>query len=174
MKPLGLILVWSIVGAVGISAQKAPAFSAHLSQDSVLLGHYLKVTFTLENADGRSFVAPDFGPEIEVLSGPNSSSSFSMINGESTQKTSYHYLIRPTTTGLFTVPPARIEADGKALSTPPVEFRVYPNPDDLPQPSMNEEDHFFEIDLGDMFQGFPFPQPMPQDTLKKKRKTVKI
>ncbi|MBK8041475.1 MAG: hypothetical protein IPK21_01740 [Haliscomenobacter sp.] len=57
MKPLGLILVWSIVGAVGIRAQKAPAFSAHLSQDSVLLGHYLKVTFTLENADGRSFVA---------------------------------------------------------------------------------------------------------------------
>ncbi len=174
MKPLGLILVLSIAGAAGVCAQKAPAFSARLSQDSVLLGHYFKATFTLENADGRSFTPPDFGPEIEVLSGPNSSSSFSMINGESTQKTSYHYLVRPTSTGSFTIPPARIEADGKELSTLPMEFRVYPNPDDLPQPPVNEEDGFFEMDLGDMFQGFPFPRPMPQDTLKKKRKTVKI
>ena len=174
MKPLGLILVLSIVGAAGVWAQKAPAFSAHLSQDSVLLGHYLKVSFTLEHADGRSFVSPDFGPEIEVLSGPNSSSSFSMINGESTQKTTYHYLIRPTTTGSFTIQPARIEADGKELSTLPVEFRVYPNPNELPQPPVEETDDFFKMDLGDMFQGFPFSRPMPQDTLKKKRKTVKI
>jgi hypothetical protein len=156
-------------------AQKPVRFVAEASSDSVLMGHYFEVSFLLENANARNFSMPTLDPALELLSGPNTSSSFSMVNGESTQKVRYSFVVRPAREGFFTIPPASIEADGKRIETESVEIYVGPNPEGLPQPEVEKSPSPFRMDFGDFFgrKAPSFPS-LPKETQEKKRKTVKI
>lgn len=156
-------------------AQKPVRFVAEASSDSVLLGHYFEVSFLLENANARNFSMPTLDPDLELLSGPNTSSSFSMVNGESTQKVRYSFIVRPAREGFFTIPPASVEADGKHIESEPMEIYVGPNPGGVPQPEVEKAPNPFRMDFGDFFgrNGPSFP-PLPKEIPEKKRKTVKI
>lgn len=161
-------------GYAATLAQSPVRFEAGVSSDSVFLGHYFQLAFTLENAGAKNFTLPELDPRLEILSGPNTSSSFSIVNGTSSQKTTYTLLIRPAEAGEFFIPPASVEADGKTLQTAPIAIRVVPNPDGKPQPSTGKRDDFFRMDFGDIFGDFPPAKPAPAEEQKKKRKTVKI
>jgi uncharacterized protein (DUF58 family) len=137
-------------------------FKAEVSSDSILMGNYLEVRFTIENAAG-DFEAPEF-EDFELLFGPNTSSSFSMVNGKVSQKASYTYAIRPLREGILYIDPAVFTSGEEVLETDPIEIEVYPNPagiEDNKTFGNAEESPFF------------FEQPKPGKKKEKKSKYKK-
>lgn len=163
------------------------------------MDNYFEVKFILENASGQNFEAPDFSENFNVISGPNFSTSMSIVNGEVTQSMKIGYYLEPKDIGAFYILPASVEASGEIIETIPMEVLVVPNPDGIKQSPMQRGDTFnMELgdpfNFGDLFQGFdmqmPFdlrempewkeltPQPPAEqkegEEPKKKRKTIRI
>ncbi len=185
MKSIFCILLFtSIFSPLVFGQEKSVKFTVEISPDKVLAGNYFEVKFTLENADGKNFEAPDFSEHFNVQSGPNFSSSFSMVNGDVTQSMTVTYYLEPRDIGSYYILPASIEAEGKVLETAPLEVVVAPNPDGIRQQPPKQRDPVqfrwnepFDLDFS--FPELPSrqspPPPQPEETpKKKKRKTVRI
>ncbi len=170
-------------------AQDKPAkFTVQVSTDSVLMGNYFEVKFILENASSQNFEAPDFNDHFKVVSGPNFSSSMSLLNGNLSQSTTITFYLEPKDPGLFYILPASVKAGDKVLETAPQEVLVVPNPDGIIQQPPRKTDPFqfewgdpFDMDLNFDFllpELRPSPSPpgedAPKETQKKKRKTIRI
>lgn len=112
----------SLLLMIGLSAG-AQQFTASVSKNSVSTGETFQITFSLENADGKNFKAPDFD-YFQVISGPNQSTSMQYINGSMSRSISYSYHLRPTREGSLSIGPASIEAGGKTLYTNSVNMEV--------------------------------------------------
>lgn len=185
MKKMWIVFIGLIFFGICAKAQEAASFSISLSSDSVLLGNYLKVSFILENADGSNFQAPDF-EGFSVMSGPNTSSSFSMINGQVKRSVSYTYYLEPNDVGNYFIQAGSIEVGNEIMETRPAQVIVIPNPEGIIQQEENTNDIFKNFDLNfgmpDLKQFFykdelPNLEQVPEkqdSTVKKKRKTVKI
>ncbi len=168
-------------------AQENARFTVEVSTDSILFGNYFKVTFTLENAKGAQFEAPDFS-EFRIVNGPSTSSSYSIINGEVSQSVSYSYYLEPIDLGNYYIQPASIQAGDHVLETMPLEVMVVPNPDGVKQNTEPfgmdfNRGNFFNFDSDSFFEEFnkmsPFLQPpleeqAPSTPQRKKRKTTKL
>ncbi|MCB0589617.1 MAG: BatD family protein [Phaeodactylibacter sp.] len=163
-----------------LSAQEDMAFKVEVSSDSILMGNYFKVSFSLESTGGDNFQPPLF-EGFDIMSGPNYSSSISMINGEVSQRISYTYYLRPRDVGNYYIEPASIAVGEKILETTPVPVIVVPNPDGVIQePEEKQEFPGFNQDFWDR-HAFPQPflqpdnpAPQPEKPMKRKRKTYKI
>ncbi|PHN03117.1 BatD family protein [Flavilitoribacter nigricans] len=127
---LGLLFLIGITA--GLAAQEGARFTVEVSTDSILFGNYFKVTFSLENARGGEFSAPDFS-EFRVVSGPNQASSMSIVNGQVTQSISYAYYLEPKDLGNFYILPASVAVGDKVMETQPIEVMVVPNPENIRQ-----------------------------------------
>lgn len=174
MKSVLLTLVFAGMAGISLPAQEEARFTVEVSTDSVLFGNYFKVTFTLANAPGGQFEPPVF-KDFNVVSGPNTSNKFSMMNGTVSQEVSYSYYLEPKDIGYFYISPASIESDGKILETQPLGVLVVPNPDGIKQ----EPDKVDEFNLWkDQLTPFTFPAPQnveprqPEETKPKKKRKV--
>ncbi|MEM9885093.1 MAG: BatD family protein [Bacteroidota bacterium] len=169
---LFLLSTWAL------PAQKEVLFTVDVSTDSILMDNYFEVTFTLENASGKQFVAPSF-EDFQVLSGPNTSSSMSIINGDMTQSISYSYYLKPKDIGSYYITPASIEADGALLETLAIEVGVFPNPDGIQQNPAQQKSSIFDSSSpfdSDFFKEFDrrsMPIPSEPKKAKKKKKTTR-
>jgi BatD DUF11 like domain len=103
-------------------AQEAK-FTVEVNRNEVAVGKRFKVIFTLENANGSNFELPKMD-NFEVVSGPNVSSSFSMMNGETTQSMRYTYYMVAQTIGSFPIPSATIKVGKEKLRTEPIVIKV--------------------------------------------------
>jgi len=167
-------------GAFLLTAQKNPVFKVEVSTDSILMDNYFEVKFTLENADSRQFTPPSF-EDFQVLSGPNTSSSMSIVNGDMTQSISYTYYLKPKDIGNYYIAPASIEADGQTIESEPVEVMIHPNPDGVIQTPTQRKSRMFDPFDDDFFKDFErrMPMPLPReqekeaDKTKKKKRVVK-
>lgn len=198
MKKLSILLVSVFLASQIGLAQENAKFSVKVSMDSVLYGNYFQVVFSLENAKGQDFQAPSF-EDFVVKSGPNMSSSFSMVNGDVSQSISYTFYLEPKDIGNYYIQPASIAVGESMLETEPIEIMVVPNPEGLIQKQPQEDrmsDFFkgFDSDRMPSFRDFqldfadPNRQQLPQDKdqpkvpgkedktkkKKKKRKIYKI
>lgn len=185
MKKVVIFLGLFFLLAINTSlAQNNPTFSVTISSDSVLLGNYLKVTFTLENAEGTAFESPNF-EGFQVVSGPNMSSSYSMINGVVTQQVAYTYYVEPLDIGQYYITPASISTAETTLETMPITVNVYPNPEGIQQnieertPSSNPfelfNDDWMNMEWPSFDERLESPEPeAPQEPKKKKRKRIRI
>ena len=104
-------------------------FTARARQQ-VLVGQQFQILFEV-NANGKSFVPPaDFGG-LEVLSGPNTSSSSSIqfINGRMSQSytVTYSYIVMADKPGTVKIGPASIKVKGKRYYTQPFTIKVLPD-----------------------------------------------
>lgn len=166
-------------------AQKEARFTVSLSSDSLLLGHYFTARFSLENAQGSDFLAPDF-EGFDLLAGPNVSSSIQLTNGLMNQSVTYEFVLKPQYEGLFHVAPASIRVGDAVLETQPLAVKVMPNPKGIPQPQAPQPNRRSPFD-DDFFEGFNFPNwegmfrfpepaPLPdkQPASPPRRKTVRI
>ena len=181
MKSRIFALIIGLFFSGSMLAQEEARFTIEVSSDSILLGNYFEVKFTLENAKGSNFEPPTFS-EFFLKGGPNTASSMSIINGEVTQTITYSYYLEPKDIGNFWVEPASIMVDDKVLETQPIEVVVFPNPDGIKQQLPQNQSFEFRFD------GFDFPMPeieipegeqLPEKKevekkKKKKRKTYKI
>ena len=80
-------------------SQEEAKLSVEISRDSILMGNYFEVKFTIENASVDNFEAPTF-EGFTVVSGPNQSSSMMISNGVVKQSIAYSYYIEPQDVGL--------------------------------------------------------------------------
>lgn len=152
---------------LGMAWSQEAQFSVDLSIDSLLLGNRTKVTFTLENARGSNFVAPDF-TGFQIYSGPNQSSSVSMINGVVSQQQSFSYYLVAEEIGNYYIQPASIETEEGILETEPIEIIVVPNPDGIQQEESRTKRR------RDFFNEYPLPQPTDPKKPRKKRRIYRI
>jgi hypothetical protein len=151
------ILIYSSLQAQDV------VFKQEISQDTILLGNVLEIRYTIENTQG-DFQAPDFDG-MTVVSGPNVSSQFSMINGKVSQSSSYTYFLMPQDVGTYQIHQANLENGENTWSTEPMTIIVLPNPDGI----INQS------------KGFRFRQEIivpqekmsPQDSIQQKLKKLK-
>ncbi|MCB9285279.1 MAG: BatD family protein [Lewinellaceae bacterium] len=120
-----IIIAWIMGSAWWAQAQEA-SFSVTLSADTIGLGDHLEVTFSLENARGSKFEAPEF-EGFQVVGGPNTASQISIVNGEMTQVSSYTFFLEPLDIGQYYIQPAVILADGKPMETELKSVFVFPD-----------------------------------------------
>ena len=94
--------------------------------EAVSVGDQFRLSFTL-NERGADLQLPDLS-NFDLLMGPSTSqsSSFQMINGKTTQSTSFSYIfvLRAKTEGKFTIRPASIKVDGKTYESNSLEIQV--------------------------------------------------
>jgi len=161
---IGLLLIQNALLGQDINLK------VEVSSDSVLVGNYIEVRFTIENGGG-DFEAPQF-EGFDVMSGPNTSSSFSMINGSKvSQEASYTYLIRPVKEGQLYIEPAYFISGEMVLETEPLGIMVYPNPAGI------EENSTFKQKLDKMDMALPDlfrPRKAPEKKKKFEQKRRKI
>ena len=101
------------------------SLSVKVNKDTIAKDEVVTVEFLLDNLTGN-FQAPDFRG-FQVVSGPNTSSSFRMMNGEVSQKKSYSYALVPMEEGSLLIGPATVENDGDVMSTEDIEIFVSDN-----------------------------------------------
>lgn len=134
-------------------------FSVSVSRDTVLLGNTIKVDFTLKNTQGQ-FEGPEFA-SFDVLMGPNSSSSYSNINGKVTSTSKYTYIIKPRGEGEFFIENAYVvdkSDETKNMETEPFLITVLPNPEGIIE---EDKDSGFNTQI---FQ-FSWPNESSLDTM---------
>ncbi|MEL6866390.1 MAG: BatD family protein [Bacteroidota bacterium] len=156
-----------LIFGAGMSMAQTVAFEVKVSSDSILMGNYFEVTFSLENTKGRQFTPPSF-EGFSIVGGPSQSSMTSVINGKSTQSLSYTYYLEPIDIGNYYIEPASIETEEGILESSPVEIIVLPNPDGIqqtPAPSRSRSFEFFTWPQPDLR-----PQPPAQEKEEKKKK----
>lgn len=164
MKHLFLIL-FLLVG-LRIAAQDVK-FTAILSKSTVALDSKFKVEFKLENAQGAQFQAPEF-ENFDVISGPSTSSSMTIINGEVTQSIAYVYYLRPKEIGTFTLDAATIKVKGEEIKTKEVKVKVVEKGEDI-----EEEEEITTDPFANFFNTKPI-QPKKIEKPKKKRNSYQL
>lgn len=117
---LGIFALFLLFGYVGF-AQNA-FLSATASKSTVGVGEQFQVTFTL-NCDGQNFHSPDLS-NFNVLSGPNKSSSISIVNNSYSQSLSFTFFLQPKSEGNFKIGPATIDAQGKKITSNVINLTV--------------------------------------------------
>ncbi len=103
-------------------------FSAQTNTQKLGVKDQLQVTYTLSNApDASNFQAPGFSG-FSIVGGPyqSSNSSISFVNGQTRQVSSVtlSYILVPNKTGSLTIPPARVEVNGKMVSSNSITVQV--------------------------------------------------
>jgi len=172
MKYTQVILIILIANCLG-----AQEFDVQVSTDTILLGNHMKVTFVLDNLDGK-FLAPEFG-DADIISGPNSSSSISIVNGSKSSKKTYSYYLKPSTTGILLIPPASVMTDNDLKETEPMEVIVLENPEGLiTNPDEKSEGQWkgfgnFNFDLP-LWKKSDSPKKIEPEEKNNKRKLKKI
>jgi len=114
----------------------AQTFEAEITSKEVVLGSSFEVTFTLKDAQGSRFRAPELG-DYKILGGPSEMRGMTIVNGRSTTRQSWSYELEPKRTGTFTIGAASVLVNGKTLSSQPltikvVQSRAKPNVNALP------------------------------------------
>lgn len=113
-----VVLLGSLFQASQSFAQKLVASGP----SQVQVGQRFRVTWEL-NSNGSNFTAPEI-TDFRVLGGPNQSTSMQYINGSMTQSISFSYVLEAREEGEFTIGPAKITANGNALSSNELKIRV--------------------------------------------------
>lgn len=136
MKNIFLLLFISIFSVIA-SAQNVK-FTATISKNPISVGERAQVVFTINDA-GSNFRAPDFAG-LKVLSGPNQSTSMSIVNGSMSRELSYSFFVEATKEGSFEINPATITVNGKQFKSNSLKIEVMPETQAQKQRRQQEED----------------------------------
>lgn len=95
----------------------------------VAVGQQFRLTYTVNTHDVQGFRIGQIPSEaFEVLMGPSTStqSSFSMVNGRTSQSSTitYTYILSALKNGTFTIPAASVTAGGKQITSNTLKIQV--------------------------------------------------
>ncbi|HLF13898.1 MAG TPA: BatD family protein [Bacteroidota bacterium] len=122
MKPLIFLLTVSLAGES--PAAQDVVFRATAEKSNIAMGERIEVGFQLSGTQsGRNFQPPDFR-DFVVLSGPNQSTNFQVINGAVSSSITYGYVLQPGREGALVIGAATVEYQGNRYSTSPVTISV--------------------------------------------------
>ncbi len=117
---LGFLSLFFLICFTG-NAQNA-FLSATASRTTVGVGEQFQVTFTL-NGEGQNFRSPDLS-SFNVLSGPNFSSSVTIVNNSYSKSLSFTFYLQAKAEGNFKIGPASIDVQGKKVSSNIINLTV--------------------------------------------------
>lgn len=143
---------------------------SNISHDTVSLQELLKVTFQLENIQGK-IEPPDF-IGFQLVSGPNIKTQMQVIQGNMSQSYAVSYLLKPLEEGTFVIERAHaVLEDGSYLESKPMIITVSadrsvkkPNADGMDDAKLDfifENPWFREV-----------PPPAPRDSIQEKLKKL--
>jgi len=172
MKNAFIYLFVFLLG-IGSSLAQDEGFLLELSHDTILSGNMLRISFKANNLTGQ-FDAPDLAG-FNVVSGPNTSTSMSIVNGNVSQFSTYTYTILLEDIGEVIIPPAYFETSEGVFETEPRSIIVLPNPEGIIEEAPSQSG-FFEFSFPDarQFQSPKKNEQQPTRSKKKKRKLKKI
>ncbi len=98
-------------------------FTAVCPEKKIGKNDYIEIQFTVENGNAEQINAPQF-KNFTVVSGPNQQSGMSNVNGNIKQYVSIGFVLKPLSTGTFTIPSATAKVDGKEYRCNPVTIEV--------------------------------------------------
>lgn len=122
-------------------AQGDVDFVGKANAKQVIMGNHFQVSFTLYNARGKDFRAPTF-KNFKRLSGLNTSSQSSNMNGRWETATTYSVFLQPKKAGKLTIGSAQIVVDGKKYKTEPFKVEVL-EANQTPKSAANEQEQIF-------------------------------
>ncbi len=166
-----IIFLILLLSSSYLLAQNAQ-FTVLISKDTVLMDNIVKIEYNLKQVESKHFETPEFA-HFQVVSGPNTSTSVSYINGDVTRESSYSFYLKPDSPGTWTIPAVTISTeDGQVLSTQAKDIVVLPNPEGIHEDPEPDEQHFdFFFNQPPMPARPNVPNPPSQ---KKKRKTYRL
>ncbi len=114
------LVIWFLLAATRVFAD----ISVVASVDRNRIGFGESVTLTVA-VQGAHNGEPSI-PNVDGLSfnGPSTSTSFSFVNGQTSQSISYTYQVTPGRTGEFTIPAIGVDVGGKNYLTTPIKLVV--------------------------------------------------
>lgn len=194
-KQLFLILFGLLTGfSCFAQEEKRTTFFVEVIYDTIALDEQFELKFTLKNGKIIERFEPPALEGFQLLAGPMTSQSMSIINGDKTETMSYTYILKPTDLGIYNIPATSIETEtGTLLSDDHaivvVESIEHPKREDpfsnafQNNPFFNQErnprqgmDHMLK-NFDDMFKTAPpeyYFKPPPREKPKKKEKVYKI
>ena len=113
-----LILFLLSINALSAQVQ----FEAKVTKQSLALNERVRVDFSM-NADGDNFTPPSFDG-FRIVAGPSQQVSQSWVNGRSSFRKTYSYILLPTQKGNVTIQQASIEIDNQIYKTAPIRLTV--------------------------------------------------
>ncbi|MDO8368403.1 MAG: BatD family protein, partial [Saprospiraceae bacterium] len=103
-------------------AQSNVTFEAAIGVKEVVVGVPFELTFTLKNAEGQRFTAPNFSGfkpgSVSEMRG------MSFVNGRSSSSQTWSLELTPIKPGTYNIGPATVQAGGRTLSTKPMTVKV--------------------------------------------------
>ena len=113
---------------ISLSAVLAQTLTANAPQQ-VAVGQQFRLTYTVNSHDVSGFRVGQIPTDaFEILMGPSTStqSSFSMINGKTTQSSTitYTYILSALKNGTFTIPAATINVSGEQVKSNTLKIEV--------------------------------------------------
>lgn len=109
-----------------LTSKSQNTVSIEISSDSVLSGDIIEVKYTLENIESE-FELPNLS-NFNIVSGPSSSQSMSIINGVKSQKAVYTLFIMMKDGGTYYLPSFVVEAEGNTIEVPELPIKVVDSP----------------------------------------------
>lgn len=142
-----LIFTLAVLAITAVANAADVSFSVDYPRQ-VVQGNKFQISFSLRNAEGNGFKAPEVGG-CKLLYGPSKSSSYSSqwVNGVSSSSSSEEYTMvyRADQAGKYTVGSATVSVGGKQYSTKPFTIEILP-PDRSAQSSSNRGSQSVQID----------------------------
>ena len=121
MKKKYFYILFLLFTVQGVIAQVT--FKADASKTELGLNERLRIQFSIDKQGADDFTPPNFN-NFKVLAGPSQSTSFSSVNGKTSYKLVYTYIVQPTVKGTFTIPSASITYKGETIKTNTVRVKV--------------------------------------------------
>lgn len=91
-------------------------------------GENFRLSYTLNTQNATDFKVGNIPEGLELITGPytSSQSSFQMVNGHtsSSSSTTYTFILCANKNGTFTIPPARVNANGKTITSSAFKITV--------------------------------------------------
>lgn len=117
-----LFTLFCIALTVGTYAQVS--FSLIVNERSMTESDQITVVYRLQNADNNPGIQPIRFNDWQVLAGPQSSSTISVINNKKYSYYDYIYVLSPKRTGTLTIPAAQVMVNGTTLRTSAITIQV--------------------------------------------------
>ena len=102
-------------------------FSATVSSAQISKNEFVQLRLLVENVKEVQQITPPDLKNFILVSGPSQESGMTSINGEVKQYIALNYILKPKSTGNFTIPPAYAKADGKEYKSNDVTVHVSNN-----------------------------------------------
>ena len=126
MKTLNFFGVMVLCILTQLTIAQTTTFETILEKDTVKLGETFTLEFKLENGNGE-FNPPEISG-LKIVGGPNFSSQYSMINGETNSSMSYSYYLQAEKEGEYYIGPASIDVGDEILESEPLKVVVLYDP----------------------------------------------